>query len=130
MRVRVCIVGDYKVGKTTLCENLINGKEQEIFQDHSDLEIYTSHIEHKGKKYLLEFSDYFEKKGYQQQWDEMTVNSYDIFLLVYSIDNKESFEFLDEVHKFLNVEDGKFKKFLNSKLIITLLQYLLETNQI
>jgi GTPase SAR1 family protein len=111
MRIRVCIVGDEKVGKTTLCDNLVNGKEQETFQDHSDLEVYTSHIEHKGKNYLLEFSDYFEKKRYQQNWDEMTINGFDIFLLVYSIDNKESFEFLEEVHKFFNVEDGKIKIF-------------------
>eukprot|EP01080_Neovahlkampfia_damariscottae_P010009 gene10009-2328_t len=103
MKIKICLVGDDKVGKTTLCEKLINGKEMETFQGHSEMQMNTSKVTYNDTNYILEFNDYFEKKEFKN-WDTITINSFDVFLLVYSISEKSTFEFLEDIHKALNSE--------------------------
>ena len=106
MKIKVCLVGDEKVGRTTLCEKLIKGKEIEKFQDHTDMIMNTSKFIYNETEYILEFQDYFEKKEFKN-WDTLVINSFDVFLLVYSITEKSTFELLDDIHKKLNEEYGK-----------------------
>ena len=89
-RLKICLLGNTLVGKTALINRFINGKYQ-TEHDRTIEEQYSKYVRIKDEDCILEITDTGGLDEYQTSLD-IWINNSDGFLLIYSINDKESFE--------------------------------------
>ena len=89
-RLRICVLGKTMVGKTCLINRYLNGKYQ-VEHDRTIEEQYSKYLKIKDEDCMLEITDTGGLEEYLSSLD-IWINNSDGFLLVYSINDKDSFD--------------------------------------
>ena len=89
-RLRICVLGKTMVGKTCLINRFLNGKYQ-VEHDRTIEEQYSKYLKIKDEDCMLEITDTGGLDEYLSSLD-IWINNSDGFLLVYSINDKDSFD--------------------------------------
>ena len=89
-RLRICVLGKTMVGKTCLINRFLNGKYQ-VEHDRTIEEQYSKYLKIKDEDCMLEITDTGGLEEYLSSLD-IWINNSDGFLLVYSINDKDSFD--------------------------------------
>ena len=89
-RLRICVLGKTMVGKTCLINRFLNGKYQ-VEHDRTIEEQYSKYLKIKEEDCVLEITDTGGLDEYLSSLD-IWINNSDGFLLVYSINDKDSFD--------------------------------------
>ena len=89
-RLRICVLGKTMVGKTCLINRFLNGKYQ-TEHDRTIEENYSKYLKIKEEDCILEITDTGGLDEYLSSLD-IWINNSDAFLLVYSINDKDSFD--------------------------------------
>ena len=89
-RLRICILGKTMVGKTCLINRFLNGKYQ-AEHDRTIEEQYSKYLKIKDEDCMFEITDTGGLDEYLSSLD-IWINNADGFLLVYSINDKDSFD--------------------------------------
>ena len=89
-RLRICVLGKTMVGKTCLINRYLNGKYQ-VEHDRTIEEQYSKYLKIKDEDCMLEITDTGGLDEYLSSLD-IWINNSDGFLLVYSINDKDSFD--------------------------------------
>ena len=89
-RIKICVLGKTMVGKTCLINRFLNGKYQ-IEHDRTIEEQYSKYLKIKDEDCMLEITDTGGLDEYLSSLD-IWINNSDGFLLVYSINDKDSFD--------------------------------------
>ena len=89
-RIKICVLGKTMVGKTCLINRYLNGKYQ-VEHDRTIEEQYSKYLKIKDDDCMLEITDTGGLDEYLSSLDIWISNS-DGFLLVYSINDKDSFD--------------------------------------
>ena len=89
-RLRICVLGKTMVGKTCLINRYLNGKYQ-VEHDRTIEEQYSKYLKIKEEDCVLEITDTGGLDEYLSSLD-IWINNSDGFLLVYSINDKDSFD--------------------------------------
>jgi GTPase KRas protein len=90
------VLGKGIVGKSTLTYNFLNYNTQSKYEPTIE-DCYQTSIEIDGRKHLVEILDTAGQEDYQNMID-MWISFGDGFILVFAIDDKESFEAIKEKH--------------------------------
>ena len=90
IRLRICVLGKTMVGKTCLINRFLNGKYQ-VEHDRTIEEQYSKYLKIKEEDCVLEITDTGGLDEYLSSLD-IWINNSDGFLLVYSINDKDSFD--------------------------------------
>ena len=89
-RLKICVLGKTMVGKTCLINRFLNGKYQ-VEHDRTIEEQYSKYLKIKEEDCVLEITDTGGLDEYLSSLD-IWINNSDGFLLVYSINDKDSFD--------------------------------------
>ena len=89
-RLRICVLGKTMVGKTCLINRFLNGKYQ-AEHDRTIEEQYSKYLKIKDQECMFEITDTGGLDEYLSSLD-IWINNSDGFLLVYSINDKDSFD--------------------------------------
>ena len=89
-RLRICVLGKTMVGKTCLINRYLNGKYQ-VEHDRTIEEQYSKYLKIKDQECMFEITDTGGLDEYLSSLD-IWINNSDGFLLVYSINDKDSFD--------------------------------------
>ena len=89
-RLRICVLGKTMVGKTCLINRFLNGKYQ-AEHDRTIEEQYSKYLKIKDEECMFEITDTGGLDEYLSSLD-IWINNSDGFLLVYSINDKDSFD--------------------------------------
>ena len=89
-RLKICVLGKTMVGKTCLINRFLNGKYQ-AEHDRTIEEQYSKYLKIKEEDCVLEITDTGGLDEYLSSLD-IWINNSDGFLLVYSINDKDSFD--------------------------------------
>ena len=89
-RLRICVLGKTMVGKTCLINRFLNGKYQ-AEHDRTIEEQYSKYLKIKEEDCMFEITDTGGLDEYLSSLD-IWINNSDGFLLVYSINDKDSFD--------------------------------------
>ena len=89
-RLRICVLGKTMVGKTCLINRYLNGKYQ-VEHDRTIEEQYSKYLKIKDEDCMLEITDTGGLDEYLSSLD-IWINNSDGFLLIYSINDKDSFD--------------------------------------
>ena len=89
-RLKLCVLGNTAVGKTSLINRFLSENYQ-VDNERTVEEQYNKNIKLKGEDCVLQITDTGGLEEYQKSLD-IWINSSEGFLLVYSINEKESFE--------------------------------------
>ena len=89
-RLIICVLGKTMVGKTCLINRFLNGKYQ-VEHDRTIEEQYSKYLKIKDEDCMLEITDTGGLEEYLSSLD-IWINNSDGFLLVYSINDKDSFD--------------------------------------
>ena len=89
-RLRICVLGKTMVGKTCLINRFLNGKYQ-VEHDRTIEEQYSKYLKIKNEDCMFEITDTGGLDEYLSSLD-IWINNSDGFLLVYSINDKDSFD--------------------------------------
>ena len=112
IRLKLCLLGNTSVGKTSLINKYLYKKNLEQI-DKTVEEQYTEYIKVKGEDCILQIIDTGGMEDYIKNLD-VWIHSSEGFILVYSINDKESFEGV----KLRYAEIVKFKKNKKYSVII------------
>ena len=89
-RLRICVLGKTMVGKTCLINRFLNGKYQ-VEHDRTIEENYSKYLKIREEECMFEIIDTGGLDEYLSSLD-IWINNSDGFLLVYSINDKDSFD--------------------------------------
>ena len=89
-RLKICVLGKTMVGKTCLINRFLNGKYQ-VEHDRTIEEQYSKYLKIKEEDCMFEITDTGGLDEYLSSLD-IWINNSDGFLLVYSINDKDSFD--------------------------------------
>ena len=89
-RVKFILMGDNKVGKTTIANRYINHKETKEYKPTIGLEVFKTIKKHKGKKYILKIED---SSGNEQFINEIknSCENANFIVFIFDITKKETF---------------------------------------
>eukprot|EP01084_Bolivina_argentea_P031780 58809_1 len=96
MLVKVVVVGDKSVGKSSLIKSFINRNENDVFSVE-DLN-HTMNIRIKNKQFVIQFT---EKAGWEKEEQDpiiqsLTGNEINAQVIVYDVTNEQSFDFINK----------------------------------
>lgn len=94
-KIKVVLLGDSGVGKTSLLLDLKGNKENRNTEPTIFENIY-HYLEYQSECYLLDITDTSGRREYQEL-AQSALNYADVVLLCYSIDNRKSFQSVEEI---------------------------------
>ena len=95
----IITLGNSEVGKTSIFQRLVNNKFLENYQCTIGLQYFIYYLNYKAKNYQLYFADTSGMEKYKTITKNYLQNG-DAVLFVYDINNKDSFDSLEDWYKF------------------------------
>lgn len=99
--LKIAVLGSKSVGKSSLISCLIKNKSNEIMKQEKDIEKYSTIINITGLNYKLNILDtiFVDNLGNYSNEDFDSIDSCEGYILVFSFDNKISFEYAKFLYK-------------------------------
>ena len=94
-KFNIMLLGESKVGKTSMIAYLTSGTYQEVGLLTAGIDCHMVETQFEGKKYKFKIFDTAGQERYKSI-SKSSIRLADGFLLVFSVDNKESFEKINE----------------------------------